>query len=218
MGIKFEREHILNYATNTWHYNRPKNVGKLVEEIRKCEPKTLDEWKDYYIKNVFPVEHLEQLGERVYVKITEVMQSQLDKITLDECVSYVKNLVFDRTFDGYQTEITTIRDIAEKILEVQINMATHEFDSKYAVDYTIDCNKNTKIGLQIKPVSSSSDFSMARINDQNFQASAHKKFTEKFKGTVFYIYSMKVKGTKQKKIVNEEVIDQIKLEIKRLNN
>jgi hypothetical protein len=46
------------------------------------------------------------------------------------------------------------------------------------------------------------------------QATTHKKFTTKFGGKVFYIFSEKVNGRKE--IANKEVINEIKTEIERL--
>lgn len=50
--------------------------------------------------------------------------------------------------------------------------------------------------------------------EYDLQAKTHKKFTEKFGGKVFYLFSTKV-GDK-KEIKNKEVIDEIKIEIQRL--
>jgi len=48
------------------------------------------------------------------------------------------------------------------------------------------------------------------------QQETHKKFTKKYGGNVFYIFSEKKDGKKE--IANKEVISQIQKEIKRLNN
>ena len=46
------------------------------------------------------------------------------------------------------------------------------------------------------------------------QAETHKKFTSKFGGKVFYIFSEKVNGKKE--IANKEIINDIQNEILRL--
>jgi len=51
-------------------------------------------------------------------------------------------------------------------------------------------------------------------NELEFQKRTHKKFTDKYGGKVFYIIS--VKEGKKKIIHNPEVIDELKEEIKRL--
>ena len=102
------KEWILNQANMRWQFNWPKNVGKVSEEIRKCTPKSLKDWEDYYYKNVYTEEHLEQLGRRLYVKVTEVCKAEIENITEEDCIGFVINLVINRTYDGYQSEIQTI--------------------------------------------------------------------------------------------------------------
>lgn len=40
------KEWILNSATNRFQLNFKRNVGATSEEIRKCSPKSLEEWKN----------------------------------------------------------------------------------------------------------------------------------------------------------------------------
>ena len=123
------------------------------------------------------------------------------------------NLVINRTYDGYYTEITTIYGQLEKILCVKIKSAPDEFDRKYGVDFYIEIKENVYIGLQIKPVSGRNiDF----YNVEGFHIKNHEKFTNKYKGKVFFIFSDKINGKKQ--IQNKEIIDEIKTEIERLKN
>lgn len=102
------KEWILNSATNRFQLNYSRNVGKVAEEIRKCSPKTLDQWEIYYYKNVRPKEHLIELGRKLYIKITEVLQAEIESVTEEDCINFVINLVIMRTFDGYVTEKQTI--------------------------------------------------------------------------------------------------------------
>jgi hypothetical protein len=50
--------------------------------------------------------------------------------------------------------------------------------------------------------------------ERDIQETSHKKFTGKFGGKVFYIYSIKEDG--KKKIYNSKVIQEIQEEIERL--
>ena len=38
------KEWILNSATNRFQLNFKRNVGAVAEEIRKCSPKTVNDW------------------------------------------------------------------------------------------------------------------------------------------------------------------------------
>ena len=44
----------------------------------------------------------------LYVKITEVCQAEIESIEEEDCIIFLINLVINRTFDGYQSEIQTI--------------------------------------------------------------------------------------------------------------
>jgi hypothetical protein len=53
-------------------------------------------------------EYIKGLGQTLYIKLTEVIQSELVSITEEECIDYAYNLVLNRTYEGYKTEIETI--------------------------------------------------------------------------------------------------------------
>jgi len=121
-------------------------------------------------------------------------------------------LVIDRTYDGYVTEIQTVYGQLQKILGVPIESAPDEWDRLFNVDFFIKINEKY-IGLQIKPINSG--IQLPKIfKEYAIQAETHTKFTEVFGGKVFYLFSTKV-GEK-KEIQNKEVIDDIKQEINRL--
>ena len=96
------KEWILNGANMRWGLTRKNKVGPVSELIRKCSPKTKEEWEEFYYKKVNPREHLEQLGRVLYIKITEICQAEIDTIAEEDCMDFIVNLVIDRTFDGYQ--------------------------------------------------------------------------------------------------------------------
>ena len=206
------KEWILNSAMNRFQLNFKRNVGPTSESIRKCSPKNLEEWREYYFKNVKSEEHIIELGKRLYIKITEVIQSEVAEVTEQDCIDYMMQLVIDRTYDGYTTEIQTIYGQLQKILNIPIQPAPDEWDRLFNVDFFIEIN-GKYIGLQIKPVNSGIQLPEI-FKEYRLQAETHQKFTEVFGGKVFYVISLK-EGDK-KKIHNIEVIDEIKAEIKRL--
>lgn len=95
------KEWILNSALNRFQLNFKRNVGATSESIRKCSPKSLDEWRDYYFKNVKSKEHIIELGKKLYIKITEVIQAEVAQITEQDCIDIMINLVINRTYDGW---------------------------------------------------------------------------------------------------------------------
>lgn len=141
------------------------------------------------------------------------MRAEIDDITEEDCITYVINLVINRTFDGYMTEKKTIYEQLQDILVVKIEPAPDEWDRLFNVDFFIKI-KDKFIGLQIKPAGYA--FITQIINERKNQEATHKKFTAKYRGKVFYIISVK-EGDK-KKIYNTDVIEEIKKEIERLKN
>jgi hypothetical protein len=207
------KEWILNSAMNRFQLNFKRNVGPTSESIRKCSPKSIDEWRDYYFKNVKSKEHIIELGKKLYIKITEVIQSEVAEVTEQDCIDYIMQLVIDRTFDGYMTEIQTIYGQLQKILNIPIQPAPDEWDRLFNVDFFIKI-KEKYIGLQIKPVNSGIQLPEI-FKEYNLQAESHQKFTEVLGGKVFYLFSEKI--GERKEIKNKEVIDEIKKEIERLS-
>ena len=205
------KEWILNQANMRWGLTKKTRVGPVSELIRKCSPKSIKEWESYYFKNVYSKQHLEELGRRLYIKITEVCQAEIENIEEEDCINFITNLVINRTYDGYQSEIQTIYGQLQEALGVKVEPAPDEWDRGYNVDFFIKV-KDRYIGLQIKPAGYA--YIPQIINELEFQKRTHKKFTDKFGGKVFYIIS--VKEGKKKIIYNPEVIEEIRNEIERL--
>lgn len=89
------KEWILNIATNRWGLNKKESVGPVSEWIRECAPKTLEEWREFYLKkleeflfrkgiNISPSEYLEDLGRKLYTKITEVIRAEIDEVSEED--------------------------------------------------------------------------------------------------------------------------------------
>ena len=202
---------ILNQANMRWGLTKKTKVGPVSELIRKCSPKSVNDWESYYFKNVYSKQHLEELGRRLYIKITEVCQAEIENIEKEDCINFITNLVINRTYDGYQSEIQTIYGQLQEALGVKVEPAPDEWDRGYNVDFFIKV-QDRYIGLQIKPAGYA--YIPQIINELEFQKRTHKKFTNKYGGKVFYIIS--VKEGKKKIIYNPEVIEELKEEIKRL--
>jgi hypothetical protein len=207
------KEWILNSAMNRFQLNFKRNVGPTSESIRKCSPKTLEEWRDYYFSNIKPKEHIIDLGKKLYIKITEVIQSEVAEVTEQDCIDYMIQLVVDRTFDGYMTEIRTIYGQLQEMLDVSIQPAPDKWDRLYNVDFFIQIGEKY-IGLQVKPVNDGIQLPEI-FKEYGLQLETHKKFTAEYGGKVFYIFS--VKKDKKKEIANKEVVGEIKEEMKRLS-
>ncbi|MFN3967248.1 MAG: MjaI family restriction endonuclease, partial [Endomicrobiia bacterium] len=113
------KEWILNLATNRFGLNKKDSVGPVSKWIRECSPKTLEDWKSFYYNklheflkqkgiNLSSEEYIHYIGQKLYTKITEVIQAEIEEVTEEDCIKYIYDLVINRTYDGYFTEINTI--------------------------------------------------------------------------------------------------------------
>lgn len=220
-----KKEKVLNYTSNAYQLTRPSKVGAVMELIRECQPKTFQEWRRYYFEKAYtktkvPIkvsqDILNELGERLYEKITEVVIPEwteaFRQITKQDCYDYVYEVTIPRTFDGFLTEKSVINDfLAKKFPEVVFEESDADLDHSGDIDY-IGKVGNKAFGIQIKPVTANSNFGNYNLSERmqaNFQ-----QFEEKYGGKVFIIFSSKV-GNK-KEVKNKEALDEIAAEIARL--
>lgn len=218
-----KKEKVPNYATQTYQLSRPNKVGAVMALIRECQPKTFEEWQQWYFKHAhtdgknptkITKENLEELGERLYVKIKEIVIPEwteaFSQLTLQDCVNYIINLTINRTFDGFLREKSVIEDnLAKEFPKVRFEESDPALDHAGDIDYLGWVGKKA-FGVQIKPIT-------AKANFGNYSATERMKasfddFTKKFGGKVFIVFSI------DDKIQNEDVIGQIAAEIKRLSN
>jgi hypothetical protein len=218
---KYYRETLLNYAANRWGLNKTRSVGSVAFLIRQCCPKNFAEWEKYYFRNAkqkkqngqkITQQHIENLGKRLYSEISGTVKSELNSITEDECIDYMYNLVLNRTYEGYRTEIAVIYNELQEALHVDIEQAPDVWDRTFTVDYFIKVNGKF-IGLQIKPIEAG--MALDEYKWESIQKETHEKFTQRYGGKVFFVYSVKREG--KKVIYNKDVIDDIKKEMRKLS-
>ena len=216
-----KKEKVLNYACQIYQLSRPNKVGAVMALIRECQPQTIEEWEKWYFENAHTTaksstkitkESLEELGERLYEKITEVVipewQAAFAQLTLQDCIDYIFNLTINRTFDGFLREKSVVNDGLAKIFpEVAFEESDSELDHAGDIDYIAKID-NKAFGIQIKPVTTKANFG-------NYSATERMKasfadFEEKFGGKVFVIFSL------DGEIANKEVVSEIQKEIERL--
>ena len=220
-NLKFKRETLLNYGMNRWGLNKTHSVGPTSKLIRTCAPKSFEEWEEYYFANAVQKkrnglkitrEYISDLGRKLYIKLSEVVRNELESVQEEECIDYAYNLVLNRTYEGYRTEICTVYGQLEAAIGVEIEPAPDEWDRAYCVDFFIRTPR-AYVGLQIKSVSG---LALDHYQWESMHEKAHAKFTEKFGGKVFFVYSRKPKSAKNPTIDNIDVIEQIKEEVRRL--
>jgi hypothetical protein len=221
VNLKFKRETLLNYGLNRWALNKAHSVGSTSELIRNCAPSTYDEWVEFYFSEAkqkkkdglkITREYITALGQTLYVKLTEVVQNELISISEEECIDYAYNLILNRTYEGYVTEIETIYGQLETAVGWKIEPAPDNWDRTYSVDFFIKIS-DKYIGIQIKPIASGQALNQYQWVEMHMIN--HQRFENRFGGRVFFVYSTK-NTAGNKKIYNVEVIEEIKHEIDRL--
>ena len=222
-NLKFKRETLLNYGMNRWGLNKAHSVGSTSELIRNCAPNKYEEWEQFYFSQAMQKkkdgikitrEYISALGQTLYIKLSEVVQNELESISEEECIDYAYNLVINRTYIGYRTEIETIYGQLEGAVEREIEPAPDNWDRSYGVDFYIKI-KEYFIGIQIKPIASGQALNQYQWIEMH--RANHERFQKEFGGNVFFVYSIKGQ-TGKKKIYNTEVIEQIRDEIIRLDS
>jgi hypothetical protein len=221
------KEKVLNYASNTYQLTRPSKVGEVMALIRECQPKAFSEWEEFYFQKAFtktrePLkitkETLEELGERLYAKITEVVipewTAAFRDLTMEDCKEYIYQVTIVRTYDGFLLEKSVINDGLVRIFpEVDFEESDPELDHSGDIDY-IGKVGDKAFGIQIKPVTANANFGNYSITDR--MSGSFRDFEEKYGGKVFVIFS--ARSGNRKDIVNKEIIEEIKREIERLKN
>lgn len=217
-----KKEKVLNYATQTYQLSRPNKVGAVMALIRECQPKTIEEWEQWYFENAFtdgkaPIkitkESLEELGERLYVKIKEIVIPEwteaFNQLTLQDCIDYIINLTINRTFDGFVREKSVVEDnLAKEFPQVRFEESDPELDHAGDIDY-LGWVGEKAFGIQIKPITAKANF--GNYSSTERMKASFTDFSKKFGGNVFVVFSEK------EKIKNEEIIGQIAAEIELLS-
>lgn len=215
------KERVLNYACQTYQLSRPNKVGAVMALVRQCQPKTYDEWEQWFFDNAYTdskhptkvtKESLAELGERLYAKITEVVipewQAAFRELTEEDCINYIYNLTLSRTYDGYIREKSVVNDGLSKIFpDISFEESDPELDHSGDIDYIARIG-NKAIGIQIKPVTAGANFGGYSLTER--MRGSFDNFKDIYGGEVFIVYSLKGE------IANKEVIEQIRAEVARL--
>jgi hypothetical protein len=218
-----KKEKVLNYACQTYQLSRPNKVGAVMALIRECQPKTIEEWEQWYLKNAYTdgknqnkvtKEVLNELGERLYVKITEIVipewQEAFRQLTLQDCIDYIYNLTINRTYDGFYREKSVVTDyLVHEFSDVNFVESDPQLDHAGDIDYICYVGEKA-FGIQIKPVTAKANF--GNYSPSERMKASFREFEQKYGGKVFIIFSV------DDEIKNKEIIEELRQEIKRLRD
>jgi hypothetical protein len=216
-----KKEKVLNYANQTYQLSRPNKVGAVMALIRECQPKTIKEWEKWYFEKAYTEgknpakitnDTLAELGERLYVKITEIVipewQEAFNQLTLQDCIDYIYNLTINRTYDGFNREKSVVTGTLEKRFpDIKFVESEPELDHAGDIDYLGYVGKKA-FGIQIKPVTAKANF--GNYSPSERMKASFREFEQKYGGKVFIIFSI------DDEIKNIEVFEEREKEIARL--
>ena len=211
-GVK---EKVLNFTSNAYQLTRPYKVGTVMALIRKCQPKSFDEWEKWYFENAFtetakPIKVttkvLDELGERLYVKLKEIIIPEwteaFHQITLNDCKEYIYNLTINRTFDGYLNEKSIVtKKLSKEFPDIVFEESDPELDHAGDIDY-LGWIGDKAFGIQIKPVTAQANFGNYSVSERMNES--FDNFKSKYGGKVFLIFSI------DEKISNNEIVMKLK--------
>lgn len=217
-----KKEKVLNYACQTYQLSRPNKVGAVMALIRECQPKTFEEWEKWCFENAYSTgtkknritqKVLVELGNRLFEKITNIVipewTNAFNALTIEDCISYIRNLTLNRTFDGYIREKSVINDNLEKRFpNVRFEESDPELDHAGDIDF-LGFVGDFAFGIQIKPVTAQSNF--GNYSPTERMKSSFNEFSTKYRGRVFVVFSI------DEEIQNKQVVDEIEEEIQRLS-
>lgn len=215
------KEMVLNYANGKWGLTKTHKVGEVMALIRECQPKTFEEWEQWYFEHAHTktkvphkvtMESLRELGERLYTKITEFLipewQEAFRTLTLDDCIDFIYNLTINRTYDGYVTEKSVVTDgLSKKFPSITFEESSPQLDHAGDIDY-LGWVGDKAFGIQIKPVTAKANFGGYSLSER--MKASFEEFTQTYGGKVFIVFSL------DGEIGNPEVLIQINSDIQRL--
>ncbi len=132
---------IMNLANQNAQGTRPAVVGQMSELIQEFTGKTLEEWKEWYIRN-----HPDAI-EKASKKITEMIQNfreVIEKIDEEMIEKWVKDLLIVKTFIGLRFQEAILSKVAG-IVNKPYRLATPDEESKGIDGFVGD------IPISIKP-------------------------------------------------------------------
>lgn len=192
-------EHILNEYYNTGHFNRPQLIGYMMRMIRDLKPLTVEEWKIWYLENVHDEQYIESIAKAMCDSIPAKYH-----VSFQECLNYVSDVMFRRTFQGYNKEHQALNILREAI-SPNVQEAPEDWDTQYFIDFYLRNRNGHLIGIQLKP---ETFYYGHYYNVVNIQGKMNA-FRQEYNADVFVLrYSVSLPD--QIEFVNPEVINEIR--------
>lgn len=193
-------ESTLNNYYNRGGYNKPSRIGFMMKMIRELKPLTQEEWQIWYLENVHDEQYLIGLAQEMFDSIPDHYH-----ITLDECLSYIYDVMFRRTFNGFNKEKQALRILRTEI-SPNVEEAPETWDTAYFIDFYVYSQTGQLIGIQLKPET----FYMGHYQYKVDIKGKMHAFCQEQNATAFVLKYRVTSGDSQILFSNPEVIEEIK--------
>ena len=102
---------LINLASQNAQGTRPAVVGQLSEMIQEFTGRTVEEWRDWYLKE--KPDAIQQATERIW-KMVENLKDAIEKIDRDMVERWVDDLVIVKTFVGLKFQEAVLKKLHKK--------------------------------------------------------------------------------------------------------
>ena len=168
--------------------------------IRNLSPLTLREWKEWYLTNVHDADYLRGIA----ISMRQAIPSS-EEITLKDCENYIYDVMFRRTFEGFNKEKKMLAYLQSNI-SPDIKESPAEWDSRYFVDFYIKGSDDGIVGIQLKPES----FSKGKYEDMADMERKVNDFKRDYGGEVVIIEYGKDCGEDGLVISNIQAVERLR--------
>ncbi len=193
------KEELMNNYYNIGGFNRPDRIGYMLNMIRKLRPLTMEEWRTWYLSNVHDEAYLYQLA----VEMQGTIPASCG-VSVENCEEYIYDVMFRRTFQGYDKEKQALKILRDKI-SPSVQEAPKEWDTEYFIDFYVQGAGGLLIGIQLKP----DTFYHGHYETKVGIEGKMKRFEDEYKAKT-YVLQYKSGGGSGIAFVNPEMIGEIK--------
>lgn len=139
-------EKVLNNYYNIGGFNKPERIGYMMSMIRELRPFTVEEWQIWYTNNVHDYVYIDNIAIEMHRTIPPKYN-----ISSSDCRAYVYDVMFRRTFQGYNKENLALKYLQSNV-SGKVQEAPKEWDTQYFIDFFIpEESTHPLIGIQLKP-------------------------------------------------------------------
>lgn len=193
-------EGTLNNFYNRGGFNQPSRIGFMMKMIRELKPLTEEEWQIWYLNNVHDEEYLNKLSQ----EMASFIPSSYN-ISVEECKDYIYDVMFRRTFNGYNKEKQALK-LLRDVISPTVEEAPEDWDTEYFIDFFLYDKNSHLIGIQLKPET----FYIGHYQNKVDITGKMQAFRNDKNASTFILKYKTASSENKITFVNPEVIDEIK--------